>query len=225
MKTNNMSDHVVPPSLLFHYAFAIPPLKSAPGVDDLLKPLPDAAVLPFPARLDGQASFADVRLSWHASGLWCQFAVSGKQEKLFVNPARPAESDGLHVWIDTRDTQTIHRANRYCHRFCVLPRGLQGGKTTPLCQSLEINRSSSRRSRETPADFVARAESTSTGYRCGVWLPGEMLDGWDPANQPRLGFYCVVMDSELGWQHLSVNSNFPADEDPSLWSTLELEPN
>ena len=32
-----------------------------------------------------------------------------------------------NVWIDTRNTQNIHRAGRFCHRFAFLPVGA-GGK-------------------------------------------------------------------------------------------------
>jgi hypothetical protein len=37
-----------------------------------------------------------------------------------------------------------------------------------------------------------------------------------------LGFSYAVMDRELGWQTFTVASEFPFDEDPSLWGTLEL---
>jgi hypothetical protein len=31
-----------------------------------------------------------------------------------------------------------------------------------------------------------------------------------------------VVDRELGWQTLTMGSEFPIDEDPSLWGSLEL---
>ena len=49
-----------------------------------------------------------------------------------------------------------------------------------------------------------------------------MLHGFDPEQNPRLGIYYAVRDTELGEQVLSVGSDFPYAEDPTLWSVLEL---
>jgi hypothetical protein len=49
-----------------------------------------------------------------------------------------------------------------------------------------------------------------------------VLNGFDPEQNPRLGFYYAIRDSELGEQVLSVGSDFPYWEDPSLWSVLQL---
>ena len=49
-----------------------------------------------------------------------------------------------------------------------------------------------------------------------------MLHGFDPEQNPRLGFFFVVRDMELGDHLLSGGPDFPYWEDPSLWSTLEL---
>ncbi len=49
-----------------------------------------------------------------------------------------------------------------------------------------------------------------------------VLHGFDPDQNPRLGFYYAVRDAELGEQVLSVGSDFPYWEDPSLWAVLEL---
>ncbi len=49
-----------------------------------------------------------------------------------------------------------------------------------------------------------------------------VLHGFDPEQNPRLGFCYAVRDAELGEQVLSVGADFPYAEDPSLWSVLEL---
>jgi hypothetical protein len=49
-----------------------------------------------------------------------------------------------------------------------------------------------------------------------------VLNGYDPDQNPRLGIYYAVRDAERGEQVLSVGSEFPYCEDPSLWSVLEL---
>ncbi len=55
-----------------------------------------------------------------------------------------------------------------------------------------------------------------------AFLPAAVLNGFDAEQNPRLGFYYVVKDTELGEQVLNVGADFPYWEDPSLWSVLEL---
>ena len=54
------------------------------------------------------------------------------------------------------------------------------------------------------------------------FLPAAVLTGFDPEEHPRWGFTYVVHDRERGNQVLSVGTDFPVAEDPSLWSVLEL---
>ena len=56
-----------------------------------------------------------------------------------------------------------------------------------------------------------------------AFLPAVVLNGFDPEQNPRLGFYYAIRDAELGEQTLTVGSDFPYADDPSLWSVLELK--
>src|SRR5438270_607721 len=67
-----------------------------------------------------------------------------------------------------------------------------------------------------------RVMLTKKGYVLEAFLPAAVLHGFDPEQNPRLGFYYAVRDAELGEQVLSVGADFPYWEDPSLWSVLEL---
>ena len=51
-----------------------------------------------------------------------------------------------------------------------------------------------------------------------------LLNGFDPEQSTRLGFYYAVKDQELGEQTLSVDADFPWAEDPTQWDVLELTP-
>ena len=74
-----------------------------------------------------------------------------------------------------------------------------------------------------PPDAVSfQARHTKHGYLVEAFLPAAVLHGFDPEQNPRLGFYYAVRDAELGEQVLSVGSDFPYAEDPSLWGVLEL---
>ncbi len=76
-----------------------------------------------------------------------------------------------------------------------------------------------------PASSVPlRLSSRRNGYVLEAFLPAEALHGYDPEQYPRLGFYYAIRDDELGEQVLSVGSEFPFWDDPTLWSVLELVP-
>jgi hypothetical protein len=178
--------------------------------------------LPCFAELQGLRPFAELRMAWNDEGLALWLEVTGKTQAPWCRPTRIEDSDGLQIWIDTRDTHNVHRAGRFCHRFVFMPSG--GGKTLgePAGQLLPINRC-----REMPKIVDAnllklRSELRPKGYVLQAFLPGAALTGWDPAEHRKLGFTYAVVDRELGVQPFTVGPEFPFDEDPSLWGTLEL---
>jgi hypothetical protein len=189
---------------------------------DHLVDLPDSAKLDNFATLDQQANFADVRLAWNDFGLAVQAIVTGKSDSPAGDAARPWSSDGLMLWIDTRDARTSHRASRYCHQFHFLPAGGGADKDEPAVVPMKINRALQDAPLAGPADIPFRTHWLKNGYRLEAFLPAAVLNGFDPAEHPRLGVYYVVRDRELGDQFLAVNGDFPFADDPSLWAVLEL---
>lgn len=182
---------------------------------------PSSALASF-GELEGRPIFADLRASWNESGLSFSVQVSGKGQPPWCRESRLDDSDGLHVWIDTRDTHNIHRATRFCHRFAFLPAGGGRRMDEAVGDILTIDRA-----REHPVPparncLKVRSEQRIDGYFLQAMVPGEALTGFDPAEHPRLGFTYAVVDRELGWQTLSVGPEFPITNDPSLWGTLEL---
>jgi len=178
--------------------------------------------LPNLGTLEDRPQFADVRACWHESGLSMTVSVEGKRKSLWCHESRMADSDGLMVWIDTRDTHTVHRATRFCHCFMFTPVG--GGRHAdgPIADQLLINRAREN-ARPVPIDTLqARSEKRDDGYLLEAHIPAKALTGYDPSQQNRLGFMCAVLDRELGWQTLTIGTEFPIDEDPSLWCSLEL---
>jgi len=174
------------------------------------------------AELEGGASMADVRAGWSEAGLAFTIRVHGKKQTPWCRTTRPEESDGVGLWIDTRDVHNIHRAGRFCHRFVFMPAGGGNRHDRPVAQWMPINRA-----REHPRAIKAgqirlRSEILSDGYLLEVFLAAAALTGFDPGEHPRLGFTYAVVDRELGEQTFSVGSPMPYEEDPSLWGTLEL---
>jgi hypothetical protein len=178
--------------------------------------------LPCFAELEGKRPFADVRLAWSEAGLAASLQVRGKQQPPWCRDSKIEDSDGVQLWIDTRNTQNIHRAGRFCHRFAFLPAGAGRRLDEPVAALLAINRA-----KESPREIEQRqlhvhCERKSDGYLLELHIPAEALTGFHPADHPALGFSYAVIDRELGWQTFSVGPELPFTEDPSLWGTLDL---
>ena len=216
---------IVPNRFLVRVCHPCPYVKDVPDqADDAdhLIDLPEAARLHNFAELDAQANFADVRLGWNEFGLAVQAQAKGKEQPPAGDAARPWASDGLTVWVDTRDARSGHRASRYCHQFHFLPAGGGADHDEPVVVQSKINRALQDAPLANPADIPFRAMRTKGGYRVEAFLPAAVLNGFDPEQHPRLGVYYAVRDHELGDQFLSVNGDFPFADDPSLWAVLEL---
>jgi hypothetical protein len=214
---------LLPPAFLFRLAYPCvyqPPRPQA--ADGRLVDLPPACKLDNLEGLAGRPNFADVRLAWNDLGLAFQVEVAGKDRPPQGDVQRPRYSDGAQLWIDTRDTRTIHRASRYCHHFYFLPAGGGPEKLEPAAGQLAIHRALHDAPLARPEQILFQCQRTRGGYRLEAFLPAAILHGYDRETSPRLGVFYAVRDAEKGEQLLSLSQDFPYAEDPSLWASLEL---
>lgn len=219
--TAPVQDAILSPAFLFRFAApcrhaaTMWPARSA-------RELGDGYELRDFGELEGRRRFATLRLGWNEDGLGCELAVTGRSTRPWCRATRVEDSDGLWLWIDTRDTHNVHRANRFCHRFVFLPAGGGTQLNQPVAYLMPIHRA-----RENPKPLEGNELQVSGtvqdgGYRLRCFIPASALTGFDPQEHARLGFFYAVVDRELGWQTFSVGPEFPFTEDPSLWGTLEL---
>ncbi len=215
---------LLPHRFLFRVAHPCRQRRDMPRTDDdrLLDLPPESRIDNF-AELDEQRNIADVRLAWNEHGLGLQVEVRGKEQPPQGNADRPRSSDGVTLWLDTRDSRTSHRASRYCHQFHFLPMGGGPDQDEPVFAQAKINRALHDAPLCSTGAAPFRASLLRGGYLLEAFLPASILNGFDPEQSPRLGFYYVVRDGELGEQFLSVGPEFPYWEDPSLWSVLHLQ--
>lgn len=206
----------------FLFRFAIPCRYRSPLRRRTITRLEAAHRLPRLAELEGLPSWADVRAAWSEEGLLFTVAVSGKGRSLWCSASRPEESDGLQIWIDTRDIHNVHRATRFCHRFVFLPAGGGSAGRFPVAQWLPIPRARMHPQAIAGGLVQARSRPAKDGYLLEAFVAAEALTGFDPREHPRIGFNYAVLDRELGQQTLSAGSPLPYEEDPSLWVSLEL---
>ncbi len=215
-----MSDSLLAPNFLFH--FAVPCKYSDPLWNERALKLGEEYVLRNLSELEGRKTFADLRVAWSEAGIAFTVDVKGKAQAPWCRDTKIQDSDGLQLWIDTRDTHNVHRAGRFCHRFVFLPAGAGPRLDQPLAALLAINRC-----RESPREIPrgalqCRSSIRGDGYRLEGFIPAAALTGFDPAEHKSLGFTYCVADKELGLQTFSVGPEFPFDEDPSVWGTLDL---
>ena len=216
-------DHIVPPSLLFDFQLAIPccPGPSTRKSGRLLS-LPEHASLFLPVALNEQPVFASISAAWNQDGLGFVVSVTGKPMEPTGSEKDLKRSDCVLLWIDTRPAANVHRATEYCHHFACLPVDEhRNGKPAIVVQPIAQQRM--QRIESDPKTMLLRTHLNKGGYDLEIWIPGSQLYGFrETAEIGRLGFYCVVQDSNLGDQPLSVDDNFPTSFDPSTWLHLEL---
>jgi hypothetical protein len=214
---------VIPYRLLVRLLYSCPYVAKMPRDDDeCLIDLPESARFDSFSEIDAAPHFADVRLGWNESGLGVQVEVAGKENPPMGDPDRLRQSDGITLWIDTRGDRSGHRASRTCHQFHFLPAGGGSERDEPLFAQTNIHRALQNAPLATAADVPFRVERMKKGYRIEAFLSANVLHGFDPDDNPRLGVYYAVRDFELGEQTPSVGSEFPFGEDPSLWAVLDL---
>ena len=73
-----------------------------------------------------------------------------------------------------------------------------------------------------PGLIESRAELSRTGWTLELFLPAQVLHGFDPDTNRRFGFAYQIADHARDDQFLGVGRDFPIGENPSLWATLEL---
>ena len=214
---------LLPNRFLVRLLYSCPCVKLMPLDDeDSLIELPDAARLDAFADMDDAPNFADVRLGWNEMGLGFTVDVKGKENFPIGDVARPRQSDGVTLWVDTRGDRTSHRATRTCHQFHFLAAGGGANKDEPAFVQTKIHRALQDAPLSTSADVPFRFERRKGGYRVEAFLSANVLTGFDPDQHPRLGVFYAVRDFEKGEQTPGADSDFPFAEDPSLWASMEL---
>src|SRR4051794_40156786 len=100
---------LVPHRFLLRVAHPCRYAKGMPLIKDarLLELSPDYRIDNF-AAIDQQKNYADVCIAWNDLGIGLQVEVRGKQQLPIGNPDRPRGSDGVTLWLDTRDARAGH---------------------------------------------------------------------------------------------------------------------
>jgi hypothetical protein len=203
----------------FQFEIPIHYCARTPRIDGDVSKWGNTYLVPPLVELEGSEPFADVYWAWNEDALFVAFDVPERQGPLRCDPVHWWKEDGVRICVDTRDARDIKRATRFCHFFYVLPVGGGPKRTQPI---VGLHRMS-RAKEPPPAVDVARVQVAARigrrGYALEVGIPGACLNGWDPAEHPRIGFFYKIKDTALGDQHLTVDDELGWNVDPSTWAT------
>jgi len=214
---------LIPPVLTFQFALPVPRLDRLPRASGPLLDLPDTCRLLWPGELlDSASAPVELRAAWNPQGLGFSVTVTGRQHPPAFNPQQPDQSDGLRIWLHTRKARGVHRANRMCHGFHLMPVGGGAKQMEPQVLPVAVPRALEEASRAAPRAFPVKAGIRRDGWHLEAWLPAGHLTGFDPDASRMLGFSALLRDSELGDHPFTLGPAFPVSSDPELWQTLEL---
>ncbi len=215
-----MSESLLPKRFLFR--FSVPCLYRQPIWTAKGSGLDESYRLANIAELEDTPTLVDFRMAWNETGVALRAHVLGKRQAPWCRTNRPEDSDGVQVWIDTRDVHNVHRAGRFCHRFLFMPVGGGNRLDESVAMWRPIHRAKEHPKAIAQGQVRVRSERTAGGYILEAFLSAESLTGFDPQEHPRLGFTYAVIDRELGELTFSAGCPMPYQEDPSLWATVEL---
>lgn len=173
--------------------------------------------LPNTGSLCHEFDFVKVAMGWHEDGLKFQIHVNQACTKSFFPEVQ--KGDSVELFIDTRDLKSAGFNTRFCHHFYFLPKAVDGnyaGEVThfrtedshPLCD---------------PNLLICQTNLSSHSYAMQIIIPKNCLHGYEPSQFDRIGFTYRINRHSGTPQHFSVSSSeFPIEQQPSLWSSIKL---
>jgi hypothetical protein len=213
---------LVPNRFLFDFEFPLRYRAKTPRITGALADWSDADLLPDWGALDDQPAFGTLWAVWNDDGIAVACRVDGKSAPPQCRPATFWKGDNLRLCLDLRDTRTIRRASRHCQQFYLLPTG--GGKTRgqPVAGTSPIHRARAASPSAPAGSINIAAAIDDDGYQLEAHIPARVLAGFDPHEHPRIGFFYMLEDLELGQQALTVGDDLSWHIDPSTWPTAVL---
>jgi hypothetical protein len=215
---------LLPQAFWFRFAFPCARVEGIPRTNASagLLALPCNCSLPDLRQLDNESRWAEVRLGWNVQGLAITVIASGVSPQQLTE-RRPEGFAVAQFWVDTRDTRNVSRATRFCHRFVVrIDRGSSRGQLQTQVTQRPIARATADAPIARCDDVPVRVELNRSGWLLEVFLPSQVLSGFDPDTNRRLGFAYQIADHIRDDQFLGAGREFPVGDNPSMWATVEL---
>ncbi len=213
---------LIPNRFLFSLEFPLHFRKNLPKLDGKLGNWTDADLLPALGEIDDAPEFADVWSCWNENGIAIATRVKNKRRPLRCDPKQYWKGDNLRLCIDTRDARKNKRATRYCHQFFFLPTGGGTTKDKPFAGSGKLQRAKEDAPKVPAGKIQIASHITKSSYSLEAIIPASYMNGFNPADHSRIGFYYLLEDADHGQQHLTIGDELSWNVDPSTWATAVL---
>jgi hypothetical protein len=209
----------LPRRALLRFEIPVHYIERTPRLDGNIRKWHARHLLPPLVELEDREPFADVYAAWSDDGFIAAFDVPDRHGPPRVDTQQWWKGDGARLCIDTRDARDIKRATRFCHFFYLLPAGGGARKTEPIVGTHKMSRAKEPPPAVDLTQVRIAAHVERKRYCMEVFIPGACLNGWDPAEHPRIGLFYKVKDTHHGEQHLSANDEMGWNVDPGTWAT------
>jgi hypothetical protein len=185
----------------------------------LIKAKDNRFAMPDMSALNGDDSFATLFLGWSLEGIEAHVIIE-EPVNVSVYP-NITSGDSVELFFDTRNVKTSGFNTKFCHHFFFLPEAVDGhmkGEITSF-------RSEDSHELADPSDLIVKTKKSPKGYSLEIFIPSCCLHGYDPEQFEKLGFTYRINRAMGEPQHFSViSAEYQLEEQPSLWSTLNLIP-
>lgn len=210
---------LIPRRALFRYELPIRRLARAPRIDGDVRKWSAEHLVPPLVEIEGKRPVADVYWGWNEEFFAVAFDVPDRRAFPEVDTEQWWKRDGFRLCLSTRDVIDARRGTRFCHFFYFLAVGGGRDRSKPIVGHTKLSRSKE----PPPVVDVSQVHVASIVDRRRVMLealiPASCLNGWDPADHPRVGVFYKVRDGQVGDQHLTVGDDLGWNSDPSTWAT------
>lgn len=215
---------LVPNRFLFDFEFPLPYCAKPPALNGRLEGWTEQQRLPRLGVIDDQPEFAVIHACWNETGLFVACQVVGRTDPPRCDPKRYWDSDVLRVCVNTRPTEGVRRATRFCRQAFFMPLGGGAKQGEPACGFASFQRAREEPPAASPDRLRVAANITSSGYTLEGFIAADALNGLDPIDHPRIGFFVTIEDHQLGKQVLTVGDELLWYVDPTTWATAVLCP-
>lgn len=160
-------------------------------------------------------------MGWNQDGLFCE--VHYPKQEFTCYPTNIKEGDAIELFIDTRDNKEGNFPTKFCHHFLFFPEKVEGIYGKELTKFRGDNTHDLANSK----DLIVKQRETKKRFKRGtaieIFLPKEILYGFDPEQFARVGFTyrCHIAGEEP--QLFSTSPQFSIEQNPSFFASFEMK--
>lgn len=164
----------------------------------------------------GGVPFGRLYVGWHEKGLY----VTCRVKRAYTKSAHPfQEGEALELFVDTRGSES-ERLTPYCHHFFFVPEEVEGGER---CGELTKLRGEQARPLAEASKLEVQFVKGWRDFALHLFLPQEVLHGYDPLAFPRLRFSYRLYHPGRGVQcYGATDAECALEQFPAFWPHLQL---